>query len=145
MVSANMTTAIMYSATKDPARINSATTNFATLISSAIDSTTMYPQNGLHNIRPEKWAMSSITLDPAIINLRTIVSATIDSTAINLALMNHATKNLAKRNSATMDTTQWTSQQRTLQQWTPPQWNPQIEPATMTSQQSNPQQLTQQI
>jgi len=45
--------------------------------------------------------MSSVTLDPAAIELRTIASNTIGSAAINLALMIPETKNLA-----IMDTTQ---------------------------------------
>jgi len=57
--------------------------------------------------------MSSVTLNPATIDLRTTDSNTIAFTAINLALMNNETKNLATMKSTPMDTIQGTLQQCT--------------------------------
>jgi len=49
--------------------------------------------------------MSPVTLDTAITNLRTFISATMDSAATNFASINLATMDLT-----TMDTRNWTLQ-----------------------------------
>jgi len=85
------------------------TMDIATMSLAAIDSKTMDPQNGLHNIRPAKW------------NPQTLDLATINSATMHLAKIVHSTMVLATTDLETMDTmdTQqiWTLQQCTTQNW----------------------------